>query len=193
MTLNGLSEYLSANYNVSIFDAAAGNGKSYMFHLHPRRVVAAKIVEALKYDIVLESGKGETETLGKTGVKFLHEAIYHDAVSGQMRINERVARMRLQPILSPAKRNHIKNKSLYPLMKERKVLFVTMLEGEVLRGIIGGFSHYEILLRMNGGLPVSLLRHGIFDIRDKEGRSYLKQYQQKARDWKTSALYNDKS
>jgi len=193
MVLNGLSEYLDENYNRSIFDLASGTGDRYIFHLHPRRVVAAAVAENMKYDLLLDTGDTGVETVAKTGIKFLYRARHHDTVTGQMRIDNRIMRMELRPILSPTKRNHIKNKSLYPLMKERKVLFVTMLEGEVLRGIIGGFSRYEIALLMRGGLAVTLLRHGIHDIRDKDRQSYLKQVQQTARQWKNSPLYTGES
>ena len=74
-------------------------------------------------------------------------------------------------------------------MKERTALFFTLLEGEVLKGIIAAFNRYEITAHMKGGLPLTILRHSIHDIRDKKGRCYLKNIQEKSEDWKKSGLY----
>lgn len=189
MMLIGLSEYLKDCYNQMIFDTLAKTGDRRVFHLHSQRVATARVVENLKYDITLDMQDTGVETLPKTRIKCVYRLAHHEEIAGQMRIDHRVRKLRQHPILSPAKRFHVKNKSLFPLMNERKVLFITLLEGEVLRGIIGGFSRYEILLRMRGGLPVTVMRHAIFEIRDKTERSYLKQNQQICRDWKKSPLY----
>jgi sRNA-binding regulator protein Hfq len=59
-------------------------------------------------------------------------------------------------------------------MEQRQVLFFTLLEGEVLRGAISGFSRYEITLSMKGELPLTILQHAVYDLRDKNGRGYIK-------------------
>ncbi|MBW2103558.1 MAG: hypothetical protein JRH05_13000, partial [Deltaproteobacteria bacterium] len=96
----------------------------------------------------------------------------------------------LEPILSPKLRNHIKNKSLYPLMMEREVVFFTLLEGEIIRGVISGFTRYEIQVHMKGGVPVTLLRHAVLDLRNKKGRCFLKSFQEDRRDWEKSTLWD---
>ena len=59
-------------------------------------------------------------------------------------------------------------------MNERQVLFFTLLEGEIIRGIAADFSRYDITVHLKGGIPVILLRHSVYDLRDKAGRCYLK-------------------
>jgi hypothetical protein len=44
---------------------------------------------------------------------------------------------------------------------------------------VTGFSTYEIRLSMKGQVPVVLLRHALFDVRDKRGMSYLKKTPEK--------------
>ena len=83
----------------------------------------------------------------------------------------------------------MKNKSLFPLMKEKEVLFFTLLEGEIIRGIIADFSRYDITVSLKGARLVTILRHAIYDIRNKEGRSFLRSFQEEHRDWQKSPIY----
>jgi DNA-directed RNA polymerase subunit E'/Rpb7 len=83
----------------------------------------------------------------------------------------------------------VKNKTLFPLIKEKEVLFFTLLEGEVIKGIITDFTKYELSISLKGGLPLTILRHSIYDIRNKKGRCFMKKYQQKHKDWKQSELF----
>jgi hypothetical protein len=53
-------------------------------------------------------------------------------------------------------------------MKDKQVLFFTLLEGEIIRGIIADFSQYDITINLKGGLPVVILRHSIDDARIKQ-------------------------
>jgi hypothetical protein len=83
----------------------------------------------------------------------------------------------------------VKNKSLFPLMKQKEVLFFTLLEGEIIRGIIADLSRYDITVSLKGGRPVTILRHAIYNIRNKEGRSFLRSFQEEHRDWEKRPLY----
>ena len=74
-------------------------------------------------------------------------------------------------------------------MKGKQVLFFTMLEGELIKGIISDFSRYDITVNLKGGIPVTILRHAVYDLRDKEGQCFLKSFQETKRDWEKSGLY----
>jgi hypothetical protein len=63
-------------------------------------------------------------------------------------------------------------------MQQREVLFITMLEGEIIRGLILAFSRYDLTIGLKGGIPIVALRHSILDVRDKKGRCYLKSHVQ---------------
>jgi hypothetical protein len=95
----------------------------------------------------------------------------------------------LEPIYAPAERYIVKNKTLFPLMKEREVVFCTLLEGEVIRGIIADFSRYDLTIHAKGGLPIVILRHSIYDLRNKQGRCLLKSFQDQHKDWQKTALF----
>lgn len=64
-----------------------------------------------------------------------------------------------------------------------------MPEGEVLRGLVSAFSRYEITVDLKGGIPVVLLRHAVYDLRDKAGRCLLKSVQDARRDWQKSSCW----
>ncbi len=93
--------------------------------------------------------------------------------------------------MAPAERYIVKNKTLFPLMKEREVVFCTLMEGEVIRGLVADFSRYDLTMHAKGGLLIVILRHSIYDLRNKQGRCMLRSFQDKHKDWQKSALFVD--
>ncbi|HDZ23410.1 MAG: hypothetical protein DRN37_04330 [Thermoplasmata archaeon] len=193
--LIGLDEYLEEHYHESVFDQAVLDNQPWEIHAHPHRCFQARIIETVTYDVTVDCGEGKKEVLPKVQIKFLYPAKLADSVKPLLKQESKVEALNLGPHFSPRYRHHVKNKTLFPLMKDRVVLFFTLLEGEVLKGIISGFNRYEITLHMKGGLPVTVLRHAIHDVRDKKGQCFLKKSQEKREGWKKSSLYvarNDK-
>ena len=187
--LLGLKEYLDEHYNRSVFDQALDSKQPWEFHLHSYRVARATILENLTYDLKVDmKGQGE-EVLPKIQIKLLYQVDVAESVRPLIKIDEKIKALGLSPILSPARRYFIKNKSIFPLMREKQVVFFALLEGETLRGIIAGFNRYEIKVNLKGGIPVTILRHSVYDLRDKKGRCFLKSFQEKHKDWEKSELF----
>lgn len=190
MPLTGLKEYLEANYEKSVFSEATSHRDIFKFYCQSNEMFYAHVKENMKYDVLLAmEGSGEEKLIKKHDIKFLHPKLFSDSVSLQVKIDQVVKKMGLQPTENIALRNHVKNKSLYPLMKERDVLFFTLLEGEQLRGLIQDFSRYEITLLLKGDVPITIFRHSIYDLRNKKGKCFLKKIQEKQKDWKKSSIY----
>jgi len=187
--LNGLEEYLARNYAVSVFDTAMTAGKPWEFHLHGHSVLRGVVLENRKWDITLDIAGKEKEELQKIQVNYLHPADLSESVKPLIKTDQKVESMNLEPILSPHKRYFVKNKSLFPLMKEKEVLLFTLLDGEVLRGIVTEFSRYDVTVSMKGGVLVTILRHAVYDLRNKKGRCFLKSFQDKHRDWEEGSLF----
>jgi len=187
--LAGLEEYLKEFYNKSIFEQVVVSGELWLFHLHGRRTIKARALENLTYDIKVETEAQQEQVLPKVEIKLLYPAFLDESVQPLIKINEQVLKLGLGPILSPHQRYFVKNKSLFPLMKDQEVVFFTLLEGEVIRGIITGFNRYEITMSLKGGIPVAILRHSIYDLRNKQGRCFLKSFQEQHRDWEKSPLF----
>lgn len=187
--LSGLQEYLDANYNTSIFDQALASKEHWELHLHGHRIINAIFLENLKYDVKVQIEEGGEELLAKTDIKIIYPKNLSESVRSLLKTDEKIRNLSLDPIIPPSKRHHIKNKSLFPLMKDRRLLFFTLLEGEIVRGIPAGFSRYEISVNLKGGVPVTILRHAVYDLRDKRKRCFLKSFQEEHRDWEKSPLF----
>ena len=187
--LQGLQEYLDNSYNISVFDQALSSKQPWELHLHNHRIIKAEVTENLKYDVKVKiEGKGE-ELLPKVNIKMAYPGDLSESVIPLLKTDKKVMDLGLEPILAPAKRNHVKNKSLFPLIKERKVVFFTLLEGEIIKGIITDFSRYEITVNLKGGVPITIMRHSIYNLLDKKGRCFLKSFQDKYRDWEKSEFF----
>ncbi len=163
--LSGLQEYLDKVYNISIFDQALTSNQPWQMHIHSHRIIKVKILENLKYDLSVNIDETGDEILPKTHVKLLYPEDLAGSVTPLLKTDKKVRDLALEPIPSPRNRYHIKNKSLFPLMEEKTVLFFTLLEGEIIKGIVAGFSRYEITVNMKGRIPVTILRHSIYDLR----------------------------
>lgn len=187
--LIGLEEYLNENYTNSIFDHALDSKHLWEFHLHGHRIVRARVLENLTYDLKVTIERQEEEVLPKIQVKLLYPADHANSARPLIKIDEKTKELGMDPIFSPHYRYFIKNKSLFPLMKGKQVVFFTLLEGEIIRGIITGFSRYDITANLKGGISVTILRHSIYDLRNKKGRCFLKSFQETHRDWEKSDLY----
>ena len=192
MGLTGLNEYLKENYDISIFDHAVKTGEILDFHLNWENVLRGKVNENLKYSVRIESGDtGEISEYEKLNIRL----VYPGAISGKVfpliKPDDKIKKMKLSSTMKVSARNHIKNKTLYSLMTDREVVFFTLIGGEKLKGLIGSFARYEIVLKMKGGIPITILRHGVYDLRNKKGRCFLKSTQETAKDWKKSEQYID--
>jgi len=187
--LAGLKEYLAKHDTHSVFDDALASDAPWNFHVHPGRVITARLTGVETYDVVLAPEDGEPELVQKHDIHFLYPAAQAAAVAKLVKIDKAVAKLGLEPTVSHKLRQHVKNKTLFPLMQERTVVFVTLRDGSVIRGLVTGFSRYDIHMSMKGAVAVTLLRHSLHDIRDKKGRCYLKSVQQKRKDWKKSSIF----
>ena len=188
-SLLGLQEYLDEGYNTSVFDQTFESREPWEFHLHNHRIIKSKVQDNLRYDLRLRAEETGEEAFPKTDVKLLYPADQSDSVRPFLKTDKKVRDLGLEPIISPRMRHHIKNKSLFPLIKERRVIFFTLIEGEIVKGLVTGFTRYEITVSLKGGTPVYILRHSVYDLRDKKGRCFLKSFQETHRDWEKSDLF----
>lgn len=171
----GLPDYLTAHQRDSVFALEAGRDTSWCLFLHGDQRKKGEIQSDHTYEIDFVTEGNVVEKIHKVNVKILCEASIEEEVLRRLRTNEALKKAPEGPHFGPRYRHHIKNKTLYPLMNRKEVLFFTTLEGEVLRGVVTGFSRFEICLSMKGGVSVVLLRHAVLDVRDKKGRCYSKE------------------
>jgi hypothetical protein len=187
--LAGFKEYLGTNYDRFALEQAYAQGAWHVFHLHGKRILPARIIDSQTYEATLEDDQGNRLPVHKTEIKFFHSLEEALDIAEKIKIDRAVRSHNLKPIYHTKDRHFIKNKSLYPLMLDREVLFFTLLEGEILRGVVQGFNRYEIQVSLKGGLPVTILRHSLYEVKNKKGHSFLKSVQNKQKEWKKSQYY----
>ena len=178
--LAGLKEYLLEHQMDSVFEKECVQGGVWTLFLHDGRRLTGTVSGNDKYEFDLSTPDGLSERIHKVHVNILCREPDAAEVLKQLKSVANPPEEPEGPHFHPRYRHHIKNKTLYPLMNRKEVLFFTMLRGEVLRGVVQGFSRYEISLSMKRGVPVVLLRHAVLDVRDKKDRSYLKKAVEKA-------------
>ncbi len=187
--LVGLKQYLAEHDSLSIFDEVLASGALWDFRLHPGRVVRARLGGLETYTVTLTPEEGAPETVHKHDIHYLYPAERAAAVGKLIKPDPAVDKLGLTPTPFHRERQFVKNKTLFPLMQERAVLFFTLRDGSVIRGLVTGFSRYDVHVSMKGGVAVTLMRHSLHNIQDKDGRSYLKSVQEKRKDWKKSSLF----
>ncbi len=170
----GLNQYLKENYDTSVFDLALSDRSPWVYHLHEQKIVQAQIARNSTYQIALSIEEGPETEIDKTSVKLLYPAIHAPKAGKLIKTDPKLKAEPIAPIIYPKGRHHIKNKALFPLMQQREVLFFTLLEGEIIRGLVMAFSRYDLTIGLKGGIPIVVMRHSVWDVRDKKGRCYLK-------------------
>lgn len=173
-TGDALERYRKEHEGDSIFEKECGSGAAWCFFLHGQKQLTGTIVRNEKFECDVADSQGVEQRIHKVRVKFACPAGVTEEVERLLERNETVAARKEGPHFLPKYRHPIEDRVLFDFMNSRQVLFFTMLEGEVLRGILRGFSKHEIRLGMKRDVFVVLLRHGVYDVRDKRGRSYRK-------------------
>ncbi|WP_300672334.1 hypothetical protein [Desulfoluna sp.] len=186
--LQGFSDYKKEHYEFSGFNTLETSQEKTRFLLHNQRSLAGVLVRQTTYDLHVATDQDEV-VIPKVEVKCHFPEASTEVITRLIKTDKKATALGMGPIHAPAHRYFIKNKTLYPLIRERQVILLTLLEGEVIKGLLENFSRYDIELKMKGGVAITVLRHAVYDIRDKKGRCYLKSFQKEARDWKRSEWY----
>ena len=116
-----------------MFERALAVQDLWACHLHTRRMARLRVTANLTHDLQVDVEGEGPEDLPKLHVKLLYPAAHAAAVAPLIKFDPRVRAQGLKPFLSPAARHHVKNKSLFVLMKDHDVVVFTLLEGEVVR------------------------------------------------------------
>ena len=188
--LSGFTEYKKENHPKSVFKTAMISAGPWCFHFLDRAPLTGRIIKNDVYNIVIDAEEIGEYATKKIFVNFLYpEDLKEKILPLIKKVDKKIKNKKLAPTENFRERRFVKNKTLYPLMKEKELVFFTLLDGQIIRGLIQCFSMFDITVSMKGGVPLTFLRHSIYDVRNKAGRCFLKSFQQKAQDWKKSPLY----
>ena len=143
------------------------------FGLYNHTVLPATIIDFTKYDLVLQ-GEGESQELPKTDVKYCYKAEDATKIQSIIRYDEETKKQDLKPIIQPKKRYNINTRTIIQARRARQTIEVTMLEGEVFRGLVDWVSRYEIKMILENESKIVVFRHAICDFKvfpSEEGTS----------------------
>ena len=139
------------------------------FGLYDHALVPATITEFTKYDFVLQvalnpdsiGAEEESRELPKTDVKYCYKAEDGMGIQSIISYNEEIKKQNLMPIVQPRKRYSINTSVIIQARRARKMIEVTMLEGEVFRGLVDWVSRYEIKMILENQSKIVVFRHAI--------------------------------
>ncbi len=159
------------------------------FGLYDHALVPATITAFTKYDFVLQvalnlpinrdssdssesserdrnetdsiGAEGESRELPKTDVKYCYKAEDATGIQSIISYNEEIKKQNLKPIVQPSKRYSINTSVIIQARRARRTIEVTMLEGEVFRGLVDWVSRYEIKMILENQSKIVVFRHAI--------------------------------
>ena len=159
-----LAQHLEEHGSRSVLDEAAADGELRLFGLHGHRQVRARVAGLERFHVVLAKDGQEVRehklqakyVVAAGDAKKLNRVLKWDAA--QKAVTE--------PIKRPQDRYALSDRRLFSMLDREMTVAVTLLEGEVLRGVPVWMSRYELGLVLKGKLQVTVLRHAIADLRE---------------------------
>ena len=143
------------------YRAALNHGVPMVFCRHDGRHMAAIIAKDGKTRFTLKTNKGRL-VVDKTDLQFSYRARSHAEVNQAIRIDERVRKMKNEPLKDPSARYQIPDEALQQCREAGSRLRLTMRGGEVLEGRIEWFGGYDIKLELATGRSVVVFRHAVY-------------------------------
>ena len=143
------------------------------FGLYDHTLLSVTVTGFTKYDFVLQvalnpdliGGEIERQELPKTDVKYCYKAEEARDIQSIIRYNEEIKEQNLKPIIQRKKRYSINTRTIVQARRTRQTIEVTMLEGEVFRGLVDWVSRYEIKMILENESKIVVFRHAICDFK----------------------------
>ena len=130
------------------------------FGLYNHILVPVMVTGFTKYDFVLQ-GEIEGQELSKTDVKYCYKAEDATDIQSIIRYDEEIKTQNLKPIIQRKKRYSTNTGAIVQARRARHTIEVTMLEGEVFRGLVDWVSRYEIKMILENESKIVVFRHAI--------------------------------
>lgn len=143
------------------------------FGLYNHTLLPVTVTGFTKYDFVLQvalnpdsiGGEIEKRELPKTDVKYCYKVEDATDIQSIIRYNEEIKEQDLKPVIQRKKRYSINTRTIVQARRDRHTIEVTMLEGEVFRGLVDWVSKYEIKMILENESKIVVFRHAICDFK----------------------------
>lgn len=159
-----MAEHLATNAERSMLDTAAREQTPVYLAAHGNRHLEGLLTASTRYEVVVQEPGKEPETLHKLQLKFGCAAADRKKIRRNIRTDKALAQAAINPIWKPQERFSCSNQRLYTWLDSGRALDVTLLEGEVLRGVVTWISRYEFGLLIKGAGEVVIFRHALHSV-----------------------------
>jgi len=153
-----------AHYARSLLDEAAADGRKVVFALHGGRLVEGAITAIDRYEFSLDVGQDEPEVVHKLAVKYALDPKDIKRVRRATRFEKDVKDNPRDPIVRPQDRYTCSDRRLFGYVDGETAVRVVSLEGERFQGTIQVMSRYEFILKLKGGVLLTVFRHALADL-----------------------------
>jgi sRNA-binding regulator protein Hfq len=162
-----LSEHRESHRARSVLEEHAATGAPVTLLLHGHRRLMGRILVVDAYMFRVKPEEGEPEDIHKLQVKAAFDPEAYKRVRKILKFDKELEKAPIAPIARPQDRYTCSDRRLFRYMDEKTEVQVTLLEGEVIRGVIGWFSRYEFGLKLKSGdAEVVVFRHALHDLRE---------------------------
>ena len=134
------------------------------FGLYNHVLFPSTVTGFTKYDFVLQ-GEAERQEMPKTDVKYCYKAEDAADIQSIIRYNEEIKAQNVKPIIQRKKRYSINGQAIVQARRARHTIEVTILEGEVFRGLVDWVSRYEIKMILENESKIVVFRNAICDFK----------------------------
>jgi len=160
-----MAQHLSDNADRSVLVQAALDGKPVSLALHGQRGVDGTVLGVDRYEFQFKPRTGDEETVHKLQAKFAVDATLRKKVRKSLSYDkERRAAGDVEPVWKPQDRYTCSNKRLFTFQDQKTPVQASLLEGEVLRGVVTWVGRYEFGLEVKGGVEVVVFRHALANL-----------------------------
>jgi len=153
-----------ANYARSLLDEAAADGRKVTFALHGSRLIEGTILAIDRYEISVDTGGEEPEMVHKLAVKYAFAPKDAKRVRRATRYEKAVKDNPREPIVRPQDRYTCSDRRLFGYIDAATAVRVISLEGDRFQGEIQTMSRYEFILKLKGGVTLTVFRHALADL-----------------------------
>jgi hypothetical protein len=117
------------------------------------------------YALVGSLDGGEPAEIHKLTLKFTYAPTDWKKVRKAIKKDKRVAAEGLEPAKRPQDRYTCSDRRLFGYVDSGREVVATLLDGDILRGVVVWFSRYECCFRLKEDVEVTLFRHALHELK----------------------------
>ena len=165
--------YQKTHNRFSILNELYRKRRDFSFYLFDKRIITGRVVKNEKYEFWFESGKSK-EKIHKLLLKYGCNPKFNNRLKEVIKIDNKLSKLNLRPPYKIRERFRIKDIFLFLAFETRQEVILTLLSGEIFKGLVEWFSQWEIQLQLNNKISVVIFRHSLKDAKTIMGLSLSK-------------------